>query len=48
MTLSTKADASVPLGDVTEDQVETVADWADKYGLSIVRIRHEQNWCCWA
>ena len=41
-TLSTKL-AGVPPGDVTDVQMDAVADWADAYGHGEVRIGHEQN-----
>jgi sulfite reductase (NADPH) hemoprotein beta-component len=40
--LSTKA-LGVPPGDVSAEQMEAVADWADQYGASEIRITHEQN-----
>ncbi len=41
-TLSTKL-TGVPPGDVTDVQMDAVADWADAYGHGEVRIGHEQN-----
>ena len=41
-TLSTKH-AGVPPGDVTDAQMDAVADWADEYGFGEIRISHEQN-----
>jgi len=42
VTLSTKV-TGVPPGDVTDRQMEAVADWADDYGFGEIRIAHEQN-----
>ena len=42
VTLSTKL-TGVPPGDVTDVQMDAVADWADAYGYGEVRIGHEQN-----
>jgi sulfite reductase (NADPH) hemoprotein beta-component len=42
VTLSTKATGSPP-GDVTDIQMDAVADWADQFGFGEVRISHEQN-----
>ena len=42
VTLSTKH-TGVPPGDVTDAQMDTVADWADEYGFGEIRIGHEQN-----
>ncbi len=42
VTLSTKL-TGVPPGDVTDVQMDAVADWADAYGHGEVRIGHEQN-----
>ena len=42
VTLSTKT-AGVPPGDVTDIQMDAVADWSDKYGYGEIRISHEQN-----
>ena len=41
-TLSTKC-TGVPPGDVTDLQMDAVADWADAFGFGEVRIGHEQN-----
>ncbi|MGE8498683.1 MAG: nitrite/sulfite reductase [Pseudomonas sp.] len=41
--LSTKPGISAPPGDVTAEQMERVADLADRYGFSEIRIAHEQN-----
>jgi sulfite reductase (NADPH) hemoprotein beta-component len=42
VTLSTKT-AGIPPGDVTDIQMDAVADWSDKYGYGEIRISHEQN-----
>ena len=42
VTLSTKA-TGVPPGDVTDEQMDAVADWSERYGFGEVRISHEQN-----
>jgi sulfite reductase (NADPH) hemoprotein beta-component len=42
VTLSTKATGSPP-GDVTDIQMDAVADWADRLGFGEIRISHEQN-----
>jgi sulfite reductase (NADPH) hemoprotein beta-component len=42
VTLSTKI-TGVPPGDVSDRQMEAVADWADEYGFGEIRISHEQN-----
>jgi sulfite reductase (NADPH) hemoprotein beta-component len=42
VTLSTKM-TGVPPGDVSDVQMEAVADWADEYGFGELRISHEQN-----
>ena len=41
-TLSTKA-TGVPPGDVTDEQMEAVADFSERFGFGDVRISHEQN-----
>ena len=41
-TLSTKH-TGVPPGDVSDAQMDAVADWADAYGFGEIRIGHEQN-----
>lgn len=43
VTLSTKPGAAVPPGDVTAEQMEKIADWAEQYGFGEIRIAHEQN-----
>ncbi|MEM8766532.1 MAG: nitrite/sulfite reductase, partial [Pseudomonadota bacterium] len=40
--LSTKI-TGVPPGDVSDGQMDAVADWADEYGFGEIRISHEQN-----
>ena len=40
--LSTKP-TGVPPGDVSDTQMDAVADWADRYGFAEVRITHQQN-----
>lgn len=42
VTLSVKK-TGVPPGDVTDGQMEAVADWADSYGFGEIRISHQQN-----
>ena len=42
VTLSTKL-TGVPPGDVSDVQMDAVADWADEYGFGELRIGHEQN-----
>ena len=42
VTLSTKP-TGVPPGDVTDEQMDAVADWSERYGFGEVRISHEQN-----
>jgi len=42
VTLSTKV-AGIPPGDVTDEQMDVVADWADQYSFGEIRISHEQN-----
>ena len=42
VTLSLKRREHAP-GDVTADQMESVADLADRYGFGEVRVTHEQN-----
>jgi len=42
VTLSTKI-TGVPPGDVTDVQMEQVADWSDRFGHGEIRISHEQN-----
>ncbi len=42
VTLSLKK-TGVPPGDVTADQMDAIADLADRYGFGEVRVSHEQN-----
>jgi sulfite reductase (NADPH) hemoprotein beta-component len=42
VTLSTKS-TGVPPGDVSDEQMDVVADWADAYSFGELRISHEQN-----
>ena len=42
VTLSTKA-TGVPPGDVTDEQMDAVADWSERFGSGEIRITHEQN-----
>ena len=42
VTLSTKS-VGVPPGDVSSEQIDAVADWADKYSFGEIRISHEQK-----
>lgn len=42
VTLSTKV-TGVPPGDISDEQMEAVAKWADDYSFSEIRISHEQN-----
>ena len=42
VTLSTKA-TGVPPGDVTDEQMDAVAYWSERFGSGEVRISHEQN-----
>jgi sulfite reductase (NADPH) hemoprotein beta-component len=42
VTLSTKI-IGVPPGDVSDSQMDAVADWAEDFGFAELRISHEQN-----
>src|SRR5690554_399644 len=42
VTLSTKHKDVAP-GDATSEQMEHVADWADRYSFGEIRVTHEQN-----
>ena len=42
VTLSTKV-TGVPPGDVTDEQMDAVANWSERFGFGEVRISHEQN-----
>ena len=41
--LSTKPGIASPPGDVTGEQMEAVANWAEQFGFGEIRIAHEQN-----
>lgn len=41
--LSTKPGAEAPPGDATAEQMERVADWAERFGFGEIRVAHEQN-----
>ena len=41
--LSTKPGISAPPGDVSAEQMETLADWSERYGFGEIRVAHEQN-----
>ncbi|MCM2331233.1 MAG: nitrite/sulfite reductase [Pseudomonas sagittaria] len=41
--LSTKPGADAPPGDVTAEQMEGIAELAERYGCGEIRIAHEQN-----
>jgi len=43
VTLSTKPGPVSPPGDATSEQMDTVADLADRYGFGELRVAHEQN-----
>ena len=42
VTLSTKATGVAP-GDVTDEQMDAVAGWSERFGFGEIRISHEQN-----
>ena len=42
VTLSTKP-TGVPPGDVTDEQMDAVAEWSERFGFGEARISHEQN-----
>ena len=42
VTLSTKA-TGVPPGDVTDEQMDAVASWSERFAFGEIRISHEQN-----
>ena len=42
VTLSCKR-TGIPPGDVDDEQMEAVADWADRYGFGEIRVSHQQN-----
>jgi sulfite reductase (NADPH) hemoprotein beta-component len=41
--LSTKPGIAAPPGDVTDTQMEAVAEWSERFGFGEIRIAHEQN-----
>ena len=41
--LSTKPGISAPPGDVTDTQMDAVAEWSERFGFGEIRIAHEQN-----
>ena len=41
--LSTKPGLASPPGDVTDAQMQAVADWSERFGFGEIRIAHEQN-----
>ncbi|NMX60105.1 nitrite/sulfite reductase [Pseudomonas sp. WS 5079] len=41
--LSTKPGIAAPPGDVTAEQMNAVAQWAEQFGFGEIRIAHEQN-----
>ncbi|MFJ2362579.1 nitrite/sulfite reductase [Pseudomonas sp. NPDC087697] len=41
--LSTKPGVASPPGDVTDAQMDAVADWSEQFGFGEIRIAHEQN-----
>ncbi|WP_166359541.1 nitrite/sulfite reductase [Pseudomonas akapageensis] len=41
--LSTKPGPAAPPGDLTDIQMDAVADWAEIFGFGEIRIAHEQN-----
>lgn len=43
VTLSTKPGAIAPPGDVTAEQMEHIAAWAEEFGFGEIRTAHEQN-----
>jgi sulfite reductase (NADPH) hemoprotein beta-component len=43
VTLSLKPGLASPPGDATSAQMEALADWADRFSFSEVRVTHEQN-----
>ena len=43
VTLSTKPGGDTPPGDVTAEQMEQVADLAERFGFGEIRVAHEQN-----
>ncbi|TLX54446.1 nitrite/sulfite reductase [Stutzerimonas nosocomialis] len=43
VTISTKPGLAAPPGDVTDTQMEALADWSERFGFGELRISHEQN-----
>lgn len=41
--ISTKPGAAAPPGDVTAEQMQAVAELAERYGFAEIRVAHEQN-----
>ncbi|MDI3397276.1 nitrite/sulfite reductase [Pseudomonas sp. V88_4] len=41
--LSTKPGLASPPGDVTDAQMQAMADWSERFGFGEIRIAHEQN-----
>ena len=41
--LSTKPGISAPPGDVSDQQMDAVAQWSERFGFAEIRIAHEQN-----
>ncbi|MCU0093751.1 nitrite/sulfite reductase [Pseudomonas koreensis] len=41
--LSTKPGLASPPGDVTDAQMQAVAEWSERFGFGEIRIAHEQN-----
>jgi len=41
--LSTKPGVTLPPGDVTAEQMDAIAEWADRFGQGEIRVAHEQN-----
>ncbi|MGY2343096.1 nitrite/sulfite reductase [Pseudomonas sp. SDO5532_S415] len=41
--LSTKPGIAAPPGDVTDTQMDAVAEWSERFGFGEIRIAHEQN-----
>ncbi|CAI8711196.1 nitrite/sulfite reductase [Pseudomonas sp. IT-P176] len=41
--LSTKPGISAPPGDVSDQQMDAVAEWSERFGFAEIRIAHEQN-----
>jgi len=41
--LSTKPGISAPPGDVSDQQMDAIAQWSERFGFAEIRIAHEQN-----